>query len=74
MFLTPVLYPAATSKSMIFKINPLTPLIEGPRDIVIHGGMSDPIAFIYAGLGALVIFFMCWRIFYLAKTKIPERM
>ena len=73
MFLTPVLYPISDKKSYIFKFNPLSSLINAPRDLIVHGKITDPISFLASTLLSVLIFLVSWRIFYLAKTKIPER-
>lgn len=74
MFLTPVLYPISSEKSLIFKLNILTPLVEAPRDLIVRGYMSEPADFFVATTLSLLFFLMSWRVFYLAKTKIPERL
>ncbi len=73
MFLTPVLYPVSESKSAILRLNPLSALVNAPRDMVIHGKVNDLSGFLAASLFSLLIFLVSWRIFYIAKTKIPER-
>ena len=73
MFLTPVLYPISEDKGFIFKLNPLSALITAPRDLIVHGRINDPAGFILSTILAVLIFLVSWRIFYLAKTKIPER-
>lgn len=73
MFLTPVLYPISGEKSVIFKLNPISPLITAPRDLIIYGQIKDPAGFFVSSILSILIFFLCWRVFYLAKTKITER-
>lgn len=73
MFATPVLYPAKDEASAFFKWNPLNYLVNAPRDILIHGKISHPEGFIWSSLFAFAFFFFSWRIFFIAKTKIPER-
>jgi len=74
MFLTPVLYPISSERFLIFKLNILTPLVEAPRDLIVRGHMTEPIDFFVAATLSFLFFLMSWRIFYLAKTKIPERL
>jgi len=74
MFLTPVLYSEGEAKSAFFRLNPLTALVNAPRDILIHGRVKDPLSFLWASVFSLVVFLVFWRVFYLAKTKIPERL
>ena len=73
MFLTPVLYPVSTDKSILFKLNPLAPLVTAPRDLIVHGRINDPVDFFISSVLSFLVFFICWRVFYIAKTKIPER-
>jgi lipopolysaccharide transport system permease protein len=74
MLLTPVLYPVPERWSLVFALNPLTALIDGPRDLLISGTMRDPTAYgVSAALGVL-IFLAGWRVFHLVETKIPERL
>jgi len=72
MFLTPVLYPIDDSK-FLFKINPLSVLINAPRDLVTYGRITQPVYFIIATISSILIFLIAWRIFHVAETKIPER-
>lgn len=74
MFLTPVLYPPEGEKMFFFKINPLSALISAPRDLIAHGYIKEPLDFFISSSLAFVLFFVSWRIFFLAKTKIPERL
>ncbi len=76
LFLTPVLYPEPEAK--IFRVftrfNPLAPLVNGPRDLVIRGEFADPWGFTWASLLAVVLFVVGWRFFYLAQMRMAERM
>ncbi len=74
MFLTPVLYPISAGKSVFFKLNPLSPLITAPRDLIVYGHIKEPIDFFIVSVLSFLLFFVSWRVFYLAKTKIPERL
>jgi ABC-type polysaccharide/polyol phosphate export permease len=74
MFLTPVLYPIARGGNLLFALNPLTPLVNAPRDLIIYGHIKDPASFYIASAFSILIFFMSWRAFHLVETKIPERL
>ena len=74
MLLTPVLYPVSDKWNLLFALNPLTALVEGPRDLFISGVMRDPTGYWVAAILGLLIFLMGWRIFHLVETKIPERL
>jgi len=73
MFLTPVLYPISAKKSVFFRLNPLSPLITAPRDLIVYGYIKAPGDFFVSSVLSFLLFFISWRIFYLAKSKIPER-
>ncbi|MBU0467693.1 MAG: ABC transporter permease [Candidatus Omnitrophica bacterium] len=74
MFLTPVLYPIASDKHIFFKLNPLSSLINAPRDLIVYGYIADPMSFIISSVLSILIFLISWRVFHLVETKIPERM
>lgn len=74
MFLTPVLYPISTEKFILFKLNPLSPLISAPRDLIVYGYIKEPVGFFAASMLSVLLFFVSWRLFHLVETKIPERM
>lgn len=74
MLLTPVLYPANDQSLLLFKLNPLTALIEAPRDLLLLGYIREPLFFGLAAVLALLVFLIGWRIFYMVETKIPERL
>ena len=75
MFLIPILYPAPKTgiAAKLYVWNPLAQLVVGPRDLIIHGGFSNPAGFLWSSVFALAIFLIFWRFFYLAETKIAER-
>ena len=73
MFLTPVLYPVSTEKFLIFKLNPLSALINAPRDLIAYGHIKEPVDFLVSSVFSVLLFLISWRVFHLAETKIPER-
>lgn len=74
MFLTPVLYPVSDQGNPLFALNPLTPLVNAPRDLIIYGHIRDQFSFFVASALSILIFFISWRAFHLVETKIPERL
>lgn len=74
LFLTPVLYPVEPGSQFVFLFNPLTALIDGPRDLFIYGTLRNPFDFLVASAVSVLVFFCAWRVFHLVETKIPERM
>lgn len=73
MFLTPVLYPLKDSKNIFLILNPLSPLITAPRDLIIYGTINQPLEFFIASVLSVLVFFICWRIFHIAESMIAER-
>jgi lipopolysaccharide transport system permease protein len=77
MYLTPVIYAPGTGSELLQTINqynPLTYLITVPRDIVFGNEITVwPEYFLVSGV-SMLLFFISWRLFYLAEDKIIERM
>jgi lipopolysaccharide transport system permease protein len=73
LFLTPVLYPSTDKTFIFFKLNPLSALVNAPRDLILYGHIKEPVDFIVATVVAILFFLCAWRAFHLAETKIPER-
>lgn len=75
LFLTPILYPSP--KTGIFVIlnawNPLSHLIIGCRDLILLGGISNVFGFLWSSVFTIILFLAAWRVFYLAETRIAER-
>jgi homopolymeric O-antigen transport system permease protein len=75
LFITPVLYNTREGIfSIISRYNPLAGLIGGARDLVISGHMADPVSYVWASLFSLLVFLLSWRIFYLAESRVAERL
>jgi lipopolysaccharide transport system permease protein len=74
LLLTPVLYPASDKWNLLFALNPLTALVDGPRDLFITGTMRDPTGYCVSAILGALIFLMGWRLFHMVETKIPERL
>lgn len=75
MFLTPILYPI-TGESLLAKANVYNPfnyLVNVPRDYILSGTAAGLTGFWASAAVSMVIFFLGWRLFYLAQTKIAER-
>jgi lipopolysaccharide transport system permease protein len=77
LFVTPVVYSpniANPAIRRIIKWNPLTYLIGSLRDLIIYGKLENWTQFLFLSLLTLIVFFICWRFFYLAEEKIIEKM
>ncbi len=75
LFLTPVLYPSPQTGlfTTLNMYNLLTPLVTGPRDLVIVGHLSQPSQFLWVSLFSFLIFVISWRIFHLVEPRMAER-
>lgn len=75
LLLTPVLYPIKNAHWLpaANNWNPLNYLVNAPRDFIIMGHAELSGGFLLASLFSLVVFYMGWKLFYLAQMKIAER-
>lgn len=77
MFITPVIYSEKVESDLlqsIIKYNPLTYLIAGVRDTLIHGRIEHFGAFALASLFSFAVFLLASRAMYLSEDKVIERM
>lgn len=75
MFLTPILYPIS-GDSFLAKANvwnPLNYLINVPRDLIVQGNSKLLNGYYYSSVLSIIIFYLGWRFFHIAQTKIAER-
>lgn len=76
MYITPVIYSPKVEDELlqnVIKWNPLTYLIGGARDAILYGYIENFDRFLYSSAGALVVFLIAWRVFYVAEEKVIER-
>lgn len=75
MLVTPVLYPAPTSGKLAFlyRLNPFTHLVNGPRDITFSGSLTDPFAYFLTAIFSLFLFLFALLFFHIVARKVPER-
>jgi len=77
MFITPVIYSEKVESDLlqaIIKYNPLTYLVAGARDTLIHGRIEHCGAFAWAALFSFAVFLLACRAMYLSEDKVIERM
>ena len=75
MMLSPILYPIDTN-SFLGKINVFNPLnyfVNFPRDLIMNGSSKLTAGYLIFSFLSIILFYICWRFFYLAQTKIAER-
>ena len=75
LFLTPVMYakPKVGLLEIITRYNPMYYLIAGPRDLVVHGTLTEPMGYLYSVIFSVFLFLLCWMAFHLTETRIAER-
>lgn len=75
LFLMPVMY-TLPEKGLLAKFNQYNPiffLINTPREIIISGTLSYSLEFFLSFMLALIIFLAGWLVFYIAQSKLTER-
>jgi homopolymeric O-antigen transport system permease protein len=72
MFLAPVLYPPPTTwpSSLINILNPFSPLLIASQDVIAHGSLSQPQAFLFSCLFSVLVFLVGWRLFRLTIYRV----
>ena len=75
MFLSAVLYPVSQIGGIagkIMAINPMTPILEGYRDVLLRGRFPDPSAFLMTTAVSIVLLMVAWIIFHRAEYEFAE--
>jgi lipopolysaccharide transport system permease protein len=75
MFATAVLYPVSalsTELGFALQLNPLTPIIEGYRSVLIRGVLPDPASFAAAAGITIVLLGISWLTFHRAEFQFAE--
>lgn len=75
MFLSAVLYPVNRVGGLMGQImafNPMTPILEAYRDVVLRGRMPDPASFLITAAVAVVCLAAAWVIFHRAEYAFAE--
>lgn len=75
MFMSAVLYPVSeiggtTGKIMAF--NPMTPILEGYRDVLLRGHLPDGTSFMITTVLSVVLLFVAWVVFHRAEYEFAE--
>lgn len=76
-YLTPVVYSTAVASDLILNIikwNPLTYLIEFPRNLLLGGGFEYWNIYLWISLGSLILLMLAIRFYYLATPWVIEKM
>ena len=76
MFATSVVYPVdrvGGSLAILLKLNPMTPIIDAYRSILLHGRIPDPMGFGVAAGVSVVLLLVSWVLFHRAEFEFAER-
>jgi ABC-type polysaccharide/polyol phosphate export permease len=76
MFLSAVLYPVDRVGGLtgqIMALNPMTPILEAYRDVLLRGRAPDPTSFLITTAIAAVTLLVAWVIFHRAESEFAER-
>jgi ABC-type polysaccharide/polyol phosphate export permease len=76
MWLAPIIYSDSVSHPVLKLINhynALTHLVCSARDMVLYGRLYDLNGFMLSSALSLIVFLFAVRLFYIAKSKVVER-
>lgn len=76
MFASSVVYPMKVSNPIlqrILNLNPITPILDAYRDVLLRGKLPDWSTLGYSAVFAIVLFFAGWSIFYKLQYKFAEK-
>lgn len=76
MFASSVVYPMKTSNpdiQFILNLNPMTPILDAYRDVLLRGKLPDWSALGYSAFIAVTVFLIGWTIFYKMQYKFAEK-
>jgi ABC-type polysaccharide/polyol phosphate export permease len=75
MFFTAVLYPVSQVGGTLAKVmqfNPMTPIIEAYRDVLLRGRAPEPATFLATTLVAVIFLAVAWVVFHRGESEFAE--
>jgi lipopolysaccharide transport system permease protein len=75
MFLTAVLYPVSQVGGLagrIMTLNPMTPIIDGYRDVLLRGHIPSAGSFVITTVASAVFLLLAWLVFHRAEYEFAE--
>ena len=75
MFLSAVLYPVSQVTGLTGRImaaNPMTPILEAYRDVLIRGRFPDPVWFLSTTAVSIAMLVIAWVVFHRAESDFAE--
>ena len=76
MFASSVVYPMKTedpTMQLILSLNPITPILDAYRDVLLRGKLPDPLSFGYAAFIGFVVCVIGWNIFRRMQYRFAEK-
>lgn len=76
MFGSSVIYPMKVDNpkiQMMLNLNPMTPILDSYRDVLLRGKLPDWSALGYSAFVAVILLFISWVIFYKLQYKFAEK-
>ena len=73
---TPIIYSSDITNETVqqlVKWNPLSYLITNVRDMIFFGRMSSPGGYLISASLSVLMFLMCWRLFYVSEQRVIEK-
>lgn len=75
MFTSAVLYPVNNvggKTGMLMSLNPMTPIIDGYRDVLLRGHFPNSTAFLFTTIMSVVLLAVSWVVFHRAEYEFAE--
>lgn len=75
MFLTAVLYPVSQiggTAGQVMMLNPMTPIIDAYRDVLLRGQVPDPASFLVTTAATAMFLVIAWLVFHRAEYEFAE--
>jgi ABC-type polysaccharide/polyol phosphate export permease len=75
MFATAVVYPVdriGGTLGALIGLNPMTPLVEAYRSVILYNRAPDPWGFLYVTLVSIAVLAGAWLVFHRAEFKFAE--
>jgi lipopolysaccharide transport system permease protein len=75
MFLTAVLYPVSQVGGLagqVMMLNPMTPIIDGYRDVLLRGVVPAPATFLVTTIVSALLLAVAWLVFHRAEYEFAE--
>jgi len=75
MFMSAVLYPVSQvggTMGRIMAFNPMTPILDGYRDVLLRGVVPDPAAFLTTTVASALLLVTAWVVFHRAEFAFAE--